>query len=68
MKYAIIKISNGNFSIVSEWEGDINAVMPNFHSVCSTLWNAPDVEKACVAIVDEKMYIHKSELIKYPVA
>ena len=66
MKYAVIRVSNGSFSVVSEWSDQPEAVV-NFHSVCMTLWNAEDVEKACVAIVDEEMIIRKIERIKYPV-
>lgn len=65
MKYAVISVSNGNFSIASEWSDPEKAIV-NFHTVCTTLWNAEDVNRACVAIVDEKMIIHKIEHIKYP--
>lgn len=64
MKYAIIQVSNGNFSIVSEWT-DLNKAIVNFHSVCMTLWNAQDVEHATVEIVDEKLRCQKVEYIKY---
>ena len=41
----------------------------NFHGLCQTLWNAPDVLTAHVAIVDEQLdvvesykeYIHHGE-------
>lgn len=64
MKYAVAKCSNGNFSIVSEWV-DLDKAIVNFHSECTTLWNAQDVEHAAVVIVNEKFMIHKIELIKY---
>lgn len=64
MKYAVAQCSNGNFSVVSEW-GDKDKAIVNFHSVCTTLWNAQDVEHATVVVIDEKFGIHKIEYIKY---
>lgn len=64
MKYAIIRCSNGHFSIVSEWD-DLNKAIVNFHSACMNLWNATDVQKATVQIVDEKFIPYKTEYIKY---
>lgn len=66
MKYAVIQVSNGNFSIVSEWTEKEQAIV-NYHTACTTLWNAPDVEKACVEIVNEKLETQKIEYIKYDV-
>ena len=64
MKYAVIKVSNGTFQIASEWDTPEQAIV-NFHSVCTTLWNAADVKTGCVAIVDEQMRIIKIEQIKH---
>ena len=64
MKYAVAQCSNGTFSIVSEWTEKDKAIV-NFHSVCTTLWNAQDVEHATVAVIDEKFMTHKIEYIKY---
>lgn len=55
MKYAIIKVINGNFSIHAEGITAIESAKTNFHTLCATLWNAPDVMKACVMIVDENL-------------
>lgn len=54
MKYAIIKCSNGAFAIESEWS-DITKAKVQFHGVCRTLWNSPDVLTAKVMIVDEQL-------------
>lgn len=54
MKYAIIKCVNGNFSVDSEW-GNLNSAKVQFHGICQTLWNAPDVQTAHVAIVNEQL-------------
>lgn len=54
MKYAIIKCSNGGFAIESEWSDIIKAKV-QFHGVCRTLWNSPDVLTAKVMIVDEQL-------------
>ena len=66
MKYAIVKVINGNFSIDSEWTDNLKGAKVKFHDVAKTLWNAPDVLDAYVEIVDEnldcveqyKEYIH----------
>ena len=55
MKYAIIKVINGNFSIHAEGFTDIASAKVNFHGLCQTLWNAPDVLSAYVMIADEQM-------------
>lgn len=54
MKYAIIKCINGNFSIDSEW-GNLNSAKVQFHGLCQTLWNEPDVLTAHVMIADEQL-------------
>lgn len=55
MKYAIIKVSNGNYVIQAEGITDLNSAKVTFHGLCQTLWNAPDVITAEVAIVDEQL-------------
>ena len=51
MKYAIVQVSNGNYSIVAETT-DLNSAKVQFHNLAAALWNAPDVLDACVAIID----------------
>lgn len=66
MKYAITKCVNGNYSIHAEGITDIDNAKVSYHGLCQTLWNAPDVVTATVAIMDEnldvvgryKEYIH----------
>lgn len=55
MKYAIIKVINGNHFIHSEGITDLSGAKTQFHSLCQTLWSAPDVEKAYVEIIDEQL-------------
>lgn len=55
MKYAIIKVINGNFSVHAEGFTDIASAKVNFHALCQTLWNAPDVTSAYVMIADEQL-------------
>ena len=64
MKYAIFQVSNGNFALKSEWS-DLNSAIVNFHTICTILWNATDVEKACLAIFNSDMQLEKIEYIKY---
>ena len=55
MKYAIIKCINGNYSIHAEGITSLDSAKTQFHGLCQTLWNAPDVITATVAIVDERL-------------
>lgn len=54
MKYAIIKVTDGNYNIHTE-HGTITAAKVEFHNLCKSLWNAPDVITACVMIADENL-------------
>lgn len=56
MKYAIVKVFNGNYAIHAETT-NLKQAKVNFHGVCQTLWNADDVNSACIAIVDENLNI-----------
>ena len=56
-KYAIVNCVNGNFTVVSEHGDNKQAGIVAFHQRCATLWNAPDVIKATVNLVDENMYV-----------
>ena len=55
MKYAIIKVTNGAFTIDSEWNNNLNGAKVQFHTVCRNLWNAADVLDAYVMIVDQQL-------------
>ena len=55
MKYAIIKVINGNYFVHSEGITDISNAKTQFHTLCATLWNASDVITACVFIADENL-------------
>lgn len=54
MKYAIVQVSNGNYSIVAETE-DLDSAKVQFHNLAAALWNAPDVETACIIITDTNL-------------
>ena len=54
MKYSIVKCINSSFSIDSEWSELMKAKV-QFHTVCQTLWNAPDVLTGEVMIIDEQL-------------
>ena len=53
MKYAIIKITNGNYFIYAEGITSIASAKTSFHGLCQVLWNAPDVLTGVVMIIDE---------------
>ena len=55
MKYSIIKVINGNFFIHAEGITDLTAAKTQFHGLCQTLWDAPDVVTAYVMIADEQL-------------
>ena len=55
MKYAVIKVVNGNYFIHAEGFTDPNAAKISYHGLCQSLWNASDVQTACVAIVNENL-------------
>ena len=55
MKYAVIKVINGNYSIHAEGITDLANAKVNFHGLCQTLWNAPDVITGYVMIADENL-------------
>lgn len=55
MKYCVLKCINGNYSIHAEGFTDIASAKVNYHGLCQTLWNAPDVTTAYVMIADEQL-------------
>ena len=55
MKYAIIKVINGNYFVHAEGITELSAAKIQFHGLCQTLWNAPDVLNAYVMITDEQL-------------
>lgn len=75
MKYAVVKVINGSYSIHAEGFTELAGAKFNFHGLCQTLWNAPDVATAEVMIVDEnldcvegyKEYIHHEPTVVEPV-
>lgn len=70
MKYAIVKVINGNYFIHAEGITDLTSAKTQFHGLCQTLWNADDVITAEVAIVDENLDVVEGykEFIAHPVA
>lgn len=55
MIYAIIKQINGNWFVHSEGITDLANAKTQFHALCTSLWNAPDVLNAYVEIIDEQL-------------
>lgn len=55
MKYAIIKVINGNYFIHAEGITDLASAKTQFHGLCQSLWNAADVITAHVMISDEQL-------------
>lgn len=67
MVYAVIKVVNGSFSIDAEGYTNVEAAKVRYHGLCQTLWNAPDVLNAYVAIVDTQLDVveHYKEYIHH---
>ena len=54
MKYAILKCINGNYFVHAEGITSLESAKTQFHGLCETLWNAPDVITAHVMIANEQ--------------
>ena len=69
MKYAIVKVINGNYFIHAEGITAVESAKTQFHGLCQTLWNADDVITAEVAIMDENLDVVEGykEFITHPV-
>ena len=69
MVYSIVKVINSNYFIHAEGITDLSSAKTQFHGLCQTLWNAPDVITAYVMIADEQLdvvegykeYIHHEQ-------
>lgn len=55
-KFSTVKVVNGQFAINTETDSLQSAII-QFHSLAQMLWNAPDVEKAKIAIMDEQLNV-----------
>ena len=55
MKYAIIKVINGNYSVHAEGITELYSAKTVYHGLCQSLWNAQDVISAHVMIADEQL-------------
>jgi len=55
MKYAIVKVTDGNFNIHAEGFTNPSAAKVSYHDLCKLLWNDPSTTTACVMIVDENL-------------
>lgn len=55
MKYAIVKVINGNYFIHAEGITVLANAKTQFHGLCQTLWNEPSVISAYVMIVNEQL-------------
>ena len=55
MKLYVIKVVNGNPAIVSEWTDNAQGAIISYHDTCKTLWNASDVLKGTVRIMNEQL-------------
>jgi hypothetical protein len=65
MKYAIIKVINGNYSIHAEGITSLASAKSQYHGLCQVLWNAPDVITGCVAIVNENLEVVTEYMQRY---
>lgn len=54
MRYAILKIVNGNFLIHSEHGTDKNAAIMEWHNICRALRNDSETQKAVVKLINDE--------------
>ena len=54
MKFSVIQVTNGNFSIKSEW-GDLEKAKGAYNALCSALHNDSAEFVVTVALVDENL-------------
>lgn len=55
-KFSTVKCVNGVFLINTETDNLQSAII-QFHTLAQTLWNAPDVVTAKIAIMDEQLNV-----------
>lgn len=55
MKYAVIKVTDGNYNIHSEGHLTPEAAKVEYHGLCRALWNEPSVLTAYAAVIDEQL-------------
>lgn len=75
MTYALIKVINGHYFIHAEGITELANAKTQFHGLCQTLWNAPDVVTAMIMIADEnldavedyKEFVHHDTVVSVPV-
>ena len=64
-KFAVVSVVNGVFKIDSEWGANLDGARVAYHDRCKNLWNAKDVARAVVRLVniDFNTYDGKVEYI-----
>lgn len=55
MKYAVIKVVNGNYFVHAEGITDLKSARVSYFGLCQSLWNEDDVITAEAMIVDENL-------------
>ena len=55
MKYAIVKVTDGNYNIHTEGYTNIDSAIAEYHGLCKALWNDKNTQTACVMITDENL-------------
>lgn len=70
MKISVVSVINGNFKVEAEYQqSQLQGAIVFYHQKLATLWNAEDVERATVQILDENLNVvaGKSETVIHPV-
>lgn len=55
MKYAVIQVVNGNFTVSSEHGENKQGGIVAFHNLSAALWNASEEVEAVVKLVDNNL-------------
>ena len=59
-KFAVVDNVNGAFAVRTE-HSDEQSALVSFHDRCKNLWNAPDVIRATVKILDDDLNVFNGE-------
>lgn len=55
MKYAIVKVTDGNYNVHAEGITDLASAKSQYHALCTALWNDKPTKTATVMLTDENL-------------
>ena len=55
MKYAVVSVTDGNFTVHSEHGENLQGAKVEWHNYCKNLWNDAGTTRAEIKILDEQL-------------